>query len=94
MATATFSISKNLTILENTTWGVAVSGTAIGNFAEKCTRFSEIILNGTTKQAKKQKYVSILQAAGFSISETEWCENAGFEGKNADVETFRIIFKK
>lgn len=91
----TITLSKTLTaitaISKNQT---NVSSHKIGEFTSLISPLSEVNITGTTKPAKLEKFVNLLNQNGFSESVEIYKYNAGFEGKNSDVITFNIKFKK
>jgi hypothetical protein len=48
---------------------------------------------GDSKPAKLNKYVNLALQNGF-VKSAETIKNAGFEGKNSDVLSYKITFTK
>lgn len=88
--TATISINKILTIVENNN----VYTAKIKEFSRIISKYSEVTINGLMNESKKNKYESILLLNGFTIKETLYDNNAGFDGKYSNVNNYAIIYKK
>lgn len=90
MKTATINIGSKIDIISIN----SVTTFNMAKFPEEITNFDMFTLNGLAKPAKLAKYKAIAISKGYQLVETKWCNNAGFEGENADVLNFNITFKK
>lgn len=90
MKTATLYLDKKITLIV----GGAVYTENMGSFESMISKFDSIILTGLAKPSKINKYKNLLLKNEFNERNIEWCNNAGFSDKNADVINFRIEFSK
>lgn len=92
MKSATIIIGTKVTMITKEVKGHSIKTGKMSDFANFLNGLKEVVLTGTTKPNKLQKYQSILVANGFSFVAAEWNESAGFEGINSDVIKFRIKY--
>jgi hypothetical protein len=92
MKNATIEIGTHVTMITEEIKGHSVKTGKMGDFARFLNGLKNVVLTGTAKPSKLQKYQSILIENGFSFVATEWNESAGFEGANSDVIKFRIKY--
>ena len=92
MKNATITIGTQVTVITEEVKGHSIKTGKMGDFANFLSGLKEVILTGTAKPSKLQKYQSILIENGFFLVATEWNEIAGFEGINSDVIKFRIKY--
>jgi len=87
MNTASFNISKNLTIITD----INVYSANFSNLILEASKFNVIDLKGVTSTVKLNKYLSVLLSAGFSILTENWNR----ENEIADgVSDFSITLTK
>lgn len=68
--TATFSLSKVLTIVTET----MVYNVNFSEFENEIANFSEVTIKGWVDKSKYNKYVSILKSKGFNESVISYCD--------------------
>lgn len=90
MALTTIILSKSITRID----GNSVSSSKMASFPAAFAGLDSFKLTGHCKPGKIAKYQQIAEAAGYAITETVWMQSAGFEGQNADVISFNLIFSK
>lgn len=87
MTTATLNIAKNLTVVT----GNSAYMTNLAEVTNEAAKYDVVNLNGITKTAKLNKYLSFLIAAGYSVV----CENWNRVNTIADgVSDFSIQLSK
>jgi len=90
MKQATLNISKVLTVII----GSSVRGFKLGEVATALNGVDVFTVYGTSKPSKVAKYQAIIEANGYTLSQTNWFENAGFKGEDADVMNYSFIYTK
>lgn len=90
MENITLNIGKEVTLITKS----FVRSEKMGNFAELISSLNNISLVGLSKPNKMNKYMNLLIENGFVLTETLYCNNAGFEGKNSDVLNYRYNYTK
>jgi hypothetical protein len=91
---ATLNLGKKATFIKEGTFGTSVCAENLGDIASFVSNIAALTLTGLAKPSKLAKYQAVILNAGFVVAYTDWNNNAGFEGKNADVITFRINYTK
>ena len=93
MTQATLTISKVLTVII----GSSVRMFKLGQVETALNGVDVFTVSGTATPSKVSKYQAIIEANGYTLSQTNWFDNAGF-GKHdanlADVMNFSFIYTK
>ena len=94
MAQATLNLGKKATFIKEGTFGTSVCAENLGDITAVVADITNLTLTGLAKPSKLAKYQAVVLNAGFVLTSTDWNNNAGFEGKNGDVVSFRINYTK
>lgn len=86
-------IGTKITLIEPKGKFTAVSDHKMGDFEKVISRLKEFKIKGDSKPQKLKKYITLAEKRGFKIDKKS-IRNAGFQGKNSDVLSYNILFKK
>jgi hypothetical protein len=89
MTTASIYITKKITVIK----GCIVTEHDMNEFTNIIQNLQCFDIKGDSKPAKLNKYVNLALQNGF-VKSAETIKNAGFEGKNSDVLSYKITFTK
>lgn len=94
MTQATIEISKKVTMVKSNNGSSVVTMHNLSDLADVVSGLDVFTMYGTATPEKFQKYFDVVIAAGYSVSQVNWNENAGFGGENSDVINYSYIFTK
>lgn len=87
-------LQKNLSVLETCDQGTSVTYRNIGDFSAIVANLQKVTISTAAIMPKKlEKFVSILTANGFKVTQ-EKSRSCGFEGKDAPCVAIQMEFSK
>lgn len=93
MNTVSIKIGNAITVIKSVNGSSIVNQYKMNKFSNVIESLDSFTISGDSKPAKLNKYIALALACNFTISKQD-IKNAGFEGVNADVLSYNLLFTK
>ncbi len=93
-ATISLSLSKVIVKIVSDKGQSTATQHKLGDLSELISSADVFTISGLVSDKKLAKYKQVILSNGFTQSQVNWEENAGFSGDAADAVNFSIIYVK